>query len=377
MNPDQDFSLEDYQQYALNTHAFEYHSIKDEQYNKEFWVNIAALVVIVGATLLCPPAGIALGAVYGTLEITSAVSGKDWVSSREIDTGERYFRGLLAPLDIIPGVGAAKKFATLGHVNQLHKAVDLGLKTARAGTSLKVTVGKVVDTAKTEGLKRLNQAKQAAVNKLKKDWNDAKLMAKEASDKADEGARGLGKYIFPNQQDDLALAGTGGNYMHMEASGNIFRGTGTAERSIGNSKDIRNIKIPSVRNNEFNKWFDNLSVKEFEQMWNIPELRRKIEDRIRRPGGYHEWHLVARTPKFKQWGISMDDIKEMRSLTKDVEFVKPPERHGGRGSTKAHNEIIKIIDSANDYESFVKGLNDWAKRRMKNGIMDLPEGLRR
>ena len=47
--------------------------------------------------------------------------------------------------------------------------------------------------AKTEGLEILNQAKQAAVNKLKKDWNDAKLMAKEASDKADEGARGLGK----------------------------------------------------------------------------------------------------------------------------------------------------------------------------------------
>ena len=93
MNPDQDFSLEDYQQYELNTHAFEYHSIKDQQYNKEFWVNIAALVVIVGATLICPPAGIALGVVYGTLEITSAVSGKDWVSGREIDTGERWFRG--------------------------------------------------------------------------------------------------------------------------------------------------------------------------------------------------------------------------------------------------------------------------------------------
>src|SRR5690625_4146565 len=160
MNADQDFSLEDYQQYALNTHAFEYHSIKDEQYNKEFWVNIAALVVVVGATLLCPPAGIALGAVYGTLEITSAVSGKDWVSSREIDTGERWFRGLLAPLDIIPGVGAAKKFATIGRVNQLHKAVDLGLKTARAGTPLKVTVGKVVDTAKLSGTRRMHQLKE-------------------------------------------------------------------------------------------------------------------------------------------------------------------------------------------------------------------------
>jgi len=66
-------------------------------------------------------------------------------------------------------------------------------------------------------------------------------------------------------------------------------------------------------------------------------LRSKIEDRIRRSGGYHEWHLVARTPKFKRWGISRDDIKEMRSLTKDVEFVNPPGRHGRRGSTKIHN----------------------------------------
>ncbi|UQZ77288.1 hypothetical protein C2I17_23575 [Niallia circulans] len=135
--------------------------------------------------------------------------------------------------------------------------------------------------------------------------------------------------------------------------------------------------MPSVRNNEFNKWFDNLSVDEFEEMWSVPQLRSKIEDRIRRPGGYHEWHLVARTPKFKQWGISMDDIKEMRSLTKDVEIINPPGRHGRRGSTKAHNEILKIIDTAPDYNSFVKGLNEWAGNRMKNGVMDLPEGLRR
>ncbi len=49
-------------------------------------------------------------------------------------------------------------------------------------------------------------------------------------------------------------------------------------------------------------------------MWSNPHLRSKIEDRIRRPGGYHEWHLVARTPQFKKWGVSMDDIKEMRTL---------------------------------------------------------------
>ena len=56
-------------------------------------------------------------------------------------------------------------------------------------------------------------------------------------------------------------------------------------------------------------------------MWEDPKLRKRIEDRIRRPGGYHEWHLVARTPKFKEWGISMNDIKEMRTLTKDVNLL--------------------------------------------------------
>ncbi len=107
-------------------------------------------------------------------------------------------------------------------------------------------------------------------------------------------------------------------------------GNGNGGKSAG-----KEVEIPSIRNNEFNAWFNNISVDEFEKMWNIPHLRSKIEDRIRRPGGYHEWHLVARTPKFKEWGISMEDIKEMRSLTKDVEFVNPPGRHGRRGSTKA------------------------------------------
>ena len=104
LNPDQDFSQKEYQQAVLNMHAFEYQSIKDqEQANKEFWGQIISLVVIVGATFIFPPAGIALGAVYGTLELSSAVSGKDWISGRELDTTERWVRGVLAPLDIIPG----------------------------------------------------------------------------------------------------------------------------------------------------------------------------------------------------------------------------------------------------------------------------------
>ena len=141
--------------------------------------------------------------------------------------------------------------------------------------------------------------------------------------------------------------------------------------------DELNMEIPSVRNGEFNQWFDNLTPEELEKLWENPQLRKKIEDRIRKPGGYHEWHLVSRTPKFKRWGVSMDDIKEMRTLIDDVEFVNPPGVHGGRGSTKAHNEILKLIDESETYEGFVLKLNAWARQRLKNGIKDLPSGLRR
>ncbi|RDW16496.1 hypothetical protein CWR48_16330 [Oceanobacillus arenosus] len=145
----------------------------------------------------------------------------------------------------------------------------------------------------------------------------------------------------------------------------------------GTSEALAKIKIPSIRNGEFNKWFDDLSPEQFNRMWENKELRKKIEDRIRKPCGHHEWHLVARTPKFKEWGISMDDIKEMRTFTKDVKFVNPPGVHGGEGSTIAHNQILRIIDTSVDYETFVKRLNNWAEDRLENGKMGLQIGLRR
>lgn len=82
-NPKKDLSEEDFQKAVVNMHAFKYESIKDKQESKEFWAQIGALVVIVGATIICPPAGMVLGAAYGTLELSSAVSGKDWTNQYE------------------------------------------------------------------------------------------------------------------------------------------------------------------------------------------------------------------------------------------------------------------------------------------------------
>jgi DNA/RNA non-specific endonuclease len=122
-NPDEDISYEDYRTAAVNTRAFEYESIEDGQFTKEFWVNIAALVVIVGVTVVCPPAGAVLGAAYATVEMGSAISGQDWASGRELDTSERWTRGLLAPLDVLPIGSAVTSFT--GTARTTSRVVDL------------------------------------------------------------------------------------------------------------------------------------------------------------------------------------------------------------------------------------------------------------
>lgn len=134
--------------------------------------------------------------------------------------------------------------------------------------------------------------------------------------------------------------------------------------------------VPSVRNGEFNRWFNNLTPEEFDEIWANPRLRSSIEDRLRHPGGFHEWHMVSRAPTFKRWGITAEQIAEMRTLTNQLRFVNPAGRHGGFGSTTAHNELLGIIDSSLDYATFVRRLQTWAHYRLPGGAASLPPGLR-
>ena len=48
---------------------------------------------------------------------------------------------------------------------------------------------------------------------------------------------------------------------------------------------------------------------------------------------------MSRTPQFKYGGISEEQIKDLRTLTSEVEFVNPSSIHGERNSTAAHNEM--------------------------------------
>ncbi len=135
-------------------------------------------------------------------------------------------------------------------------------------------------------------------------------------------------------------------------------------------------RVPSVRGGEFQSWFNRLSPDELDEIWKNQKLRDAIEDRLRNPGGLHEWHLVARTPTFKRWGLTAEQIKDMRTLIDDTKFVNPVGRHGGKGSTLAHNELLEIIDSSTNYVQFVRRLQNWAVYRLKGGVDALPYNLR-
>ena len=134
--------------------------------------------------------------------------------------------------------------------------------------------------------------------------------------------------------------------------------------------------IPTVKNGKFNKWFNSLTIDELDELWDNNATRKAIERRLRSPGKLHEWLMVARTPQFKYWGITAEQIKDLRTATKNVKFVNPVGRHGGGGSKIAHDEILEIIDSSINYDMFVRRLNNWANYRLKGGTASLPKKLR-
>ncbi|WP_271002918.1 pre-toxin TG domain-containing protein, partial [Listeria seeligeri] len=215
-NPDQKVSEADFKMGMLHTRAFDYKSIKDEQEEKEFWVNIVAAVVIVGVSIVCPPAGLALGVGFGALEASSAISGKDWISGRELSDQERLLRGGFALLDIIPGVKAfssGTKIASAGSkiLRVGDDLLDGGKLTIKnAGKSFKGTIDTGIQAGKESVDSRIISIKNASTGaqkaikgKLTKDLNDIGEAAKTIQSKAKETFQ-----IPPRER--LELAGVGG-----------------------------------------------------------------------------------------------------------------------------------------------------------------------
>ncbi|WP_185365880.1 hypothetical protein [Listeria booriae] len=184
-NPDQKFTYDQYQSAVSSSRAFEYESIRDDQQNTEFWRDIGIAVVIIGVSILCPPAGLALGVAYGTLELSSIATGKDWLTGREMDGGERATRGAFALLDVIPGVKGIRAFS------QATKAGGIALDAAQVGSKLTLK-----QTAK-QGLSNLDmmgkQVLYESASRIRKIPNVMKDVADAAKTQINNGTVQAGK----------------------------------------------------------------------------------------------------------------------------------------------------------------------------------------
>jgi hypothetical protein len=127
-----------------------------------------------------------------------------------------------------------------------------------------------------------------------------------------------------------------------------------------------NGQIPTISSGNFNQWFDGLSVEEFRILWANPQTRSRIEERLRSPGGFHEWCMVCRAPTFKEWNVPASEISRFRTRIEDLTWTVPGTnqagRHGGLGSTTFHNELAAIIDSSRSLNEFNQKLPDLLRR---------------
>lgn len=115
----------------------------------------------------------------------------------------------------------------------------------------------------------------------------------------------------------------------------------------------------------FAEWFDSLTIGELDRLLadKSPNgARAVIAENIRHPGGKHEWLMVSEARQFKQWGVSMNEILEGRSLTKVT--VGKKFRHGGAGSGAFHEQLRGMVRSSNSYPQFLDKLNRWADNEL-------------
>nr|WP_270996059.1 pre-toxin TG domain-containing protein [Listeria seeligeri] len=294
-NPDQDVSEADFKMGMLHTRAFDYKSIQDEQEEKEFWVNIVATVVMVGVSIVCPPAGLALGIGYGALEASSAITGKDWISGRELSNQERLLRGGFALLDIIPGVKAfssGAKIASTGS-KMLRVGDDLlgGGKLAikNAGKQFQGTIdngiqaGKQVLDVRIANVKKVtDDVMQAAKKKLTRDLNDIGTAAKTIQSKAKE------TFQMP-PRERLAFAGVGDDISGQTATGTISAAQKKLRDMMSKMGDL-NIK-GSGTGDIIEGNVDSIGIPENMQKWNYPpteELYKKYEKVYTNPMYYDQ-----------------------------------------------------------------------------------------
>jgi hypothetical protein len=131
-------------------------------------VNLAAAGGIIILGIVCPPAGIAAGVAYGTMQVTEATTGTSLISGRKLSTEERVTEGVFGMLDAVPGLKAAGAFGAIGSagsksmtkIGELSKA--LGQSSSRRFTDLRTAGRSSLNKVRTAAGERVANVKQSA-----------------------------------------------------------------------------------------------------------------------------------------------------------------------------------------------------------------------
>ncbi len=201
---------EDYLFASHQTRAFTYHSLNDEKAAFEGKRDLLLAAGVVILSIFCPPAGAVAGVALAAADMYSAASGKDWMTGRELDDGERLMRGAFALFDLVPGVGYLNDLAKTGKVAGM-AGIKASLKTSfKEGME---QAAKNIDNFKTV-LKNVDDFGKRVVTKIDDFGKQAADLLRSVRDDAYQLADGIfnpdfGKHnatvIMPSSQIDEGL----------------------------------------------------------------------------------------------------------------------------------------------------------------------------
>lgn len=284
------------------------------------------------------------------MEVKSAVTGKDWVSGRELGTGERALRGAFGVFDLVPGVGSITKFSGSARMLNLGKNMGtLGLKSGiKAGIRQEVThIGDMVKEAGQISATRLKSAKAAIKDGSNVMLNKAAKGTIQAGSAVDTGIT-FGKNLNPSRKR-LVVATTGEKvYMPAENTHAVenklieksskIKGInldGPTPKEVGKTEKILDTKIEKyVRNafegtgreaqNNFNKYLrENVWCDETLSNFEKVEIMKANFDKLT-PEQKVNFNVindarVIKNPDYSDWGEwPAVDWPEFPGLNKDT-----------------------------------------------------------
>lgn len=367
-NKDQeDVSEEDYRTAALNTGAFEYEGLRAGQEKKEFWFNLIAAGLVIGLTIVCPPAGLVAGGIYTAVDVGGAIKGEDLISGRKLSDDERIMRGVFA---IAPAAGGLAIRTTLKNVPALanvvvktSKALDKAAKPIKNSVDnlalkTKQTAANAIRNANHLGRQHANQLKYM----LKHPVNAAvaskagETTIKKSAKFIDEALRPVHIKTVQTTTGEKVVAG-------------LQRGENTGEVSKKADDYVARIKEEKDKHSykPFDNFMDEEDAKRYNQFWEKTEIGMSTNERVATNKQSPNSFVNSILPKkLKEHNLSYEEFTNLR-LKPDYQYSKIEQKimqdirdSVVRPDTKTiliknihANDIQKYLDGS--YEPTVRG----------------------